>query len=347
MSAPQPHALPNDYVFIEQIGEGTYGTVCKCAYGDQLLAVKRIKMDSSSKGVPATTLREVAILKALNTRQREMVEQGILHDLGAANIINLIDVIYDLSNIFLVFEYCSIDLDQYLKTNVLSQRQIKRLMYQLLNGLNVVHKNEILHRDIKPNNLLLKFPHIQANGEGDTGLNFAQTRTEPRPEADDCILKLTDFGLARSYGINVTSISANVVSLWYRAPELILSSKSYSTAVDVWSTGCIMYFLANRKALFQVRKDFDLLQQAFSYFYTGPASVREISVLPGWSSFVGTNQAIDLGALNNPDRQRVEVDIVVDDQGKDLFYKMMCLNPSQRISCEEALHHPWFADKDA
>lgn len=333
------HPLPKDYEFISQIGEGTYGTVSKCSLHGQLLAVKRIKMDSSSKGVPATTLREVAILKALNAKQRELVEQGKLESLSQANVVNLLDVVYDLSNIFLVFEYCHVDLDQYLKHNVLSPYQIKKFMYQLLQGLSLVHKNEILHRDIKPNNILLAF-------RGDAGEQLAANAsvTTPNPDADNCVLKITDFGLARSYGINVTSISANVVSLWYRAPELVLASKTYSTAVDMWSMGCIMYFLANKRALFQVRKDADLLQLAFSYFYVDSSSISDLISLPNWNMYVGENQVIDLAALNALGRKPREVDINIDDVGKDLFYKLLMLNPSKRISCDEALQHPWFDD---
>lgn len=333
------HPLPKDYDFISQIGEGTYGTVSKCSLHGQLLAVKRIKMDSSSKGVPATTLREVAILKSLNAKQRELVEQGKLESLASANIVNLLDVIYDLNNIFLVFEYCHVDLDQYLKHNVLSAYQVKYFMYQLLQGLNLVHKNEILHRDIKPNNILLAF-----RGTAGDKLTEKASLTVPNPDADHCVLKITDFGLARSYGINVTSVSTNVVSLWYRAPELVLASKAYSTAVDMWSMGCIMYYLANKKALFQVRKDADLLQLAFNYFYTDSASVADLTSLPNWGMYVGENQVINLAALNSPSHTPRTVDINVDDVGKDLFYQLLMLNPSQRISCEKALQHPWFDD---
>lgn len=322
--------LPKDCQLICQIGEGTYGTVSKCSRNGELVAVKRIKMEQNSRGVPATTLREVAILKALNAKQHQLVEANILPDINKGNIVNLYDVIYDLSNIFLVFEYCNTDLDQFLKNHSLSPYQIKFYMYQILNGLDLVHKSEILHRDIKPNNILLKFPPPASQSDAPAAKDVSQT------DMDIAILKITDFGLARSYGINVTSISSNVVSLWYRSPELVLASKTYSTAVDVWSAGCILYFLANKKALFAVRKEIDLLQLAFSYFYTDASQISDLMGLPNWNNFFND------GGINLATLVHTPLDINIDDTGKDLFYKMMSLNPSRRLSCEEALSHPWF-----
>mmetsp|Transcript_33119 Transcript_33119/g.32245 ORF Transcript_33119/g.32245 Transcript_33119/m.32245 type:complete len:107 (+) Transcript_33119:463-783(+) len=97
-------------------------------------------------------------------------------------------------------------------------------LLQLLQGLLHCHKRRIMHRDLKPSNLL-----IDSSGSN---------------------LKLADFGLARTFGLPLKSFTHEVVTLWYRAPEILLGQKVYSTAVDMWSVGCIFFEMAHKKPLF-------------------------------------------------------------------------------------------------
>lgn len=114
---------------------------------------------------------------------------------------------------------------------------VKSFLFQLLKGIENCHKNKVLHRDLKPQNLLI-------SREG--------------------ILKLADFGLARAFGIPVKNYTHEVVTLWYRAPDILLGSKKYSTSVDIWSIGCIFAELVNRKPLFAGCSEEDQLKKIFS-----------------------------------------------------------------------------------
>jgi len=307
---------PKEYDVLKPVGSGTYGEVvsARSHKTGQVVAIKRIKMDSGTRGVPATTLREVAILKSLNKHANEP---------GGRRIVQLYEVIYDLSNIFLIFEFCDTDLDACVRKQPLSMHQVKRFMYQILEGLAFIHANDILHRDIKPNNVMCKLP------EGGS--------------LDDAELKIIDFGLARSFGITVASISSNVVSLWYRCPELIMGSQKYTTAVDVWSAGCIFYYLLTREPLFPVKDEQGLFSRSLQFFYQGPDSVAELRSLPNWrSSNCAEIEHLD-GHARNPDPLGLSARGLAE-LGQDLFLQMMKLNPGDRISAADALKHPWFAD---
>ena len=122
------------------------------------------------------------------------------------------------------------------KKQVFLPGEIKCLMIQLLRAINHLHDNWILHRDLKSSNLLLSH-----NG----------------------ILKVGDFGLAREYGSPLQAYTAVVVTLWYRAPELLLGIKEYSTAIDVWSIGCIFGELLLMNPLFPGESEVDELNRIF------------------------------------------------------------------------------------
>lgn len=120
----------------------------------------------------------------------------------------------------MVFEYCDQDLKKYFDScnGEIDPDTVKSFMQQLLKGLAFCHSHNVLHRDLKPQNLL-----INKNGE----------------------LKLADFGLARAFGIPVKCYSAEVVTLWYRPPDVLFGAKIYNTSIDQWSAGCIFAELAN------------------------------------------------------------------------------------------------------
>ncbi|KAF5903922.1 cyclin-dependent-like kinase 5, partial [Clarias magur] len=215
------------YEKLEKIGEGTYGTVFKAKNREthEIVALKRVRLDDDDEGVPSSALREICLLKELKHK----------------NIVRLHDVLHSDKKLTLVFEYCDQDLKKYFDScnGDLDPEIVKSFMYQLLKGLAFCHSRNVLHRDLKPQNLL-----INRNGE----------------------LKLADFGLARAFGIPVRCYSAEVVTLWYRPPDVLFGAKLYSTSIDMWSAGCIFAELANAgRPLFPGNDVDDQLKRIFRY----------------------------------------------------------------------------------
>ena len=222
-------AKVDKYEKLEQVGEGTYGVVCKARDIDsgEIVALKTIKLESEDEGIPSTAIREIALLK----------------ELSHPNIVRLVNVLHTDKQLTLVFEYLDQDLKKLLDnhTGDLPIETVKSFLYQLLNGIAKCHKHKVLHRDLKPQNLLI-------NNMG--------------------ILKLADFGLARAFGIPVKNFTHEVVTLWYRAPDILLESKDYNTSVDIWSAGCIFAELVIKKALFPGRNEDDQLKKIFKIMGT-------------------------------------------------------------------------------
>lgn len=210
---------------LEKIGEGTYGVVYKARMKDSgcMVALKKIRLDIECEGVPSTAIREISLLK----------------ELEHPNIVSLQEVLHVDRKLYLVFEYLDQDLKKYMDANGtagLSPVVTKSLLYQLLSGVAFCHSHRVLHRDLKPQNLL-----VNIHG----------------------VIKLADFGLARAFGIPVRTYTHEVVTLWYRAPELLLGVKYYSTPVDIWSIGCIQAEMLTKRALFPGDSEIDQLFRIF------------------------------------------------------------------------------------
>ncbi|CAH8584332.1 unnamed protein product [Dicrocoelium dendriticum] len=226
MSTHGPYDLA-DFMRLEKIGEGTYGVVYKCRNRKtlRLAALKKIRLENDEEGVPSTAIREISLLK----------------ELQHPNIVSLEQVIMDSGRLYLVFEYLNVDLKRYLdehgRKNRLEPTLVKSFMYQMLQGLLFCHGRRVIHRDLKPQNILV-----------DIGRK---------------IVKLADFGLARAFGIPVRVLTHEVVTLWYRAPEILLGAQRYSCAVDIWSMGCIFAEVATKEALFRGDSEIDQLFRIF------------------------------------------------------------------------------------
>ncbi|KAL9026348.1 MAG: hypothetical protein Q9196_004975 [Gyalolechia fulgens] len=288
---------PSSFQQLEKLGEGTYATVFKGRNRQtgELVALKEIHLDSE-EGTPSTAIREISLMKELK------------HE----NIVSLHDVIHTENKLMLVFEYMDKDLKKFMDSRgqggQLDYVTIKSFMYQLLQGIAFCHENRVLHRDLKPQNLLI-------NNKGQ--------------------LKLADFGLARAFGIPVNTFSNEVVTLWYRAPDVLLGSRTYNTSIDIWSAGCIMAEMYTGRPLFPGTTNEDQLQKIFRLMGTPserswPGITAFPEYKPGWHVYATQDLRMILPT--------------VDPAALDLLGRCLQMRPEMRISAQEALGHVWFRD---
>ncbi|CAI5529896.1 unnamed protein product [Closterium sp. Naga37s-1] len=286
------------YEKVEKIGEGTYGVVYKARdrLTNETIALKKIRLEAEDEGVPSTAIREIALLK----------------EMQHGNIVRLQDVVHADRRLYLVFEYLDLDLKKHLDTSphIAQDRMIiKSYMYQILQGVAYCHAHRVLHRDLKPQNLLID----------------RQTNS----------LKLADFGLARAFGIPVRTFTHEVVTLWYRAPEILLGSNHYGTPVDIWSVGCIFAEMINQRPLFPGDSEIDELFKIFRMLGT-----------PNDDNWPGVSQLPDYKTSfpqwTSKDHQSIVPNL--EKSGIDLLSKMLCLDPSKRVTAREALEHEYFRD---
>ena len=298
------------YTMMQKLGEGTYGVVYKArdTTTGKVVALKKIKLDTEDEGMPSTALREISVLKALH------------HE----NIVNLLDVVSTSTKLMLVFEFCDCDLKQMMnqtKMPIKGQKLVS-FMHQMLKGLVFCHSHRIVHRDLKPQNLLI------VNG----------------------VLKIADFGLARSFQVcphpaSLFSLSPppppppphqfpmpaythEVVTLWYRAPEILLGERRYSTVVDSWSCGVIMCEMANRTPLFPGDCEVDELFRIFRVLGT-----------PDETTWPGVTSLPDYKPVFPRWAGKKLSDVVpgVDAGGVDLLAKLMAYDPNERMTAIRAL----------
>lgn len=286
------------YQRMDVLGEGTYGVVYRAIdkTTGQVVALKKVRLDRTEEGIPQTALREVSILQEV-------------HHL---NIVNLLDVICADGKLYLIFEFVDLDLKKALEKRGMpfSGSLLKRLIYQLLDGLYFCHRHRIVHRDLKPANILL---------------------------TSDNMLKIADFGLARAFQVPMHTYTHEVVTLWYRAPEILLGEKHYTPAVDMWSVGCIFAELAKGKVIFRGDSEIGQLFEVFQVLGTpteAEGSWPGVSRLPDFRDVFPRWPAKDLAAV----LPQLDADAI------DLLYQMLRYNPADRISAKEALQHPWFND---
>jgi serine/threonine protein kinase len=288
-------ALAN-YEKQEKLGEGTYGVVYKALdkRTGETVALKKIRLDQEDEGLPATAVREISILR----------------DLKHPNIVDLKEVINSRGKLTLVFEYLEKDLKKFMdgQRRPMQPMLIKSYAYQILAGLCYCHCRRVIHRDMKPQNLLL-------NRQG--------------------LIKLCDFGLARAFTIPLRAYTHEVVTLWYRAPEILLGSPFYSLGVDVWSVGCIVAEMFTGRPLFPGDSEIDEIYQIFKIMGT-PTEEK----WPGVTQLPGYKTTFQKWAK----RPLADVIPTADPLALDLIGKMLDYDPSTRISAKTALDHPYFED---
>ncbi|KAH9834692.1 cell division control protein 2 serine/threonine protein kinase [Teratosphaeria destructans] len=314
-----------NYQKMEKIGEGTYGVVYKArdltTPDHRIVALKKIRLEAEDEGVPSTAIREISLLKEMND----------------PNIVRLLNIVHaDGHKLYLVFEYLDLDLKKYMEALPVSQggrgkplpegvmdgrkghmglgkEMVRKFTFQLLQGTRYCHAHRILHRDLKPQNLLI-------DKEGN--------------------LKLADFGLARAFGVPLRTYTHEVVTLWYRAPEILLGGRQYSTGVDMWSVGCIFAEMATRKPLFPGDSEIDEIFKIFRILGTPTENDW-----PGVTSFPDFKSSFPKWERKE-DQELVSRDGIemLGDQGLDLLESLLQYDPAGRISAKQSVSHPYFTE---
>ncbi|XP_065160379.1 cyclin-dependent kinase 14 isoform X2 [Atheta coriaria] len=293
-----PFGKSEAYIKLEQLGEGSYATVYKgfSNLKNQVVALKEIRLQEE-EGAPFTAIREASLLK----------------ELKHANIVTLHDIVHTRETLTFVFEFVHTDLSQYLERHSggLDPRNVRLFLFQLLRGLSYCHARRVLHRDVKPQNLL-----ISEIGE----------------------LKLADFGLARAKSVPSHTYSNEVVTLWYRPPDVLLGSTEYSTSLDMWGVGCIFVEMITGMAIFPGNRDtYDQLDKIFKVLGTPTEETWDgVTRLPGYKP----HKLV----LYRPKNLGIYWPRLFDiAQGEAMASSLLQLNPENRIGADDAMQHQYFA----
>jgi len=289
---------------LERIGSGVFGTVYQARNREtgEVVALKTLRFDDDDgDGVPAHVIREVCILR----------------DFQHPNVVRLYDVhVSGLVEYNLIFEYVDNDLHRVVKGyrragEMMPMEQVISYAHDLLNGIHACHVRLIIHRDLKPQNIL-----VSRDG-----------------------LKICDFGLARMFSPPLKPYTHDVVTLWYRSPEILLGTQIYGTEVDIWASGCCIAEMATCQPLFpgdcEIGTIFKILWLLGTPTEeTWPGFTR----LEHWRSTFPQWQPKDLAPVLHA---RPELS----PQGAALLRGLLMLNPADRLSARRAKNHAWFQEQ--
>ena len=266
-------------------------------YIGEIVALKKMRMEREKDGIPISGLREISILLSCN------------HE----NIVQLKEIVVgrSLESMFLVMAYCEQDLASLIDNmqTPFSESQVKCLIIQLLRGLKYLHSNFIVHRDLKVSNLLM---------------------------TDKGCLKIADFGLARLFGFPLRPMTPKVVTLWYRAPELLLNSPQQTTSIDMWSAGCILGELLAHKPLLPGKSEINQIELVIDLLGT-----PNDKIWPGFSSLPMIQEfTLKSQPYNNLKHKFPWISAA----GLRLLNFLFMYDPTKRASAEECLHSSYFKE---
>jgi len=293
----------SQYEILEKqvLGEGTYGKVYKA------------RSNRTHDWVAMKQMKLDAQEEGVpSTAIREI---ALLKELSHQNVVKLLDVFCKPNKLVLVFEFLENDLKKYMKAlnGRLTAQTVKNFAFQLCKGVEFCHANRIIHRDLKPQNLLI-----------DNRMR----------------LKLADFGLARAFTLPVPKYTHEVVTVWYRPPEILLGATLYSVPVDLWSIGCVLGEMATGQPLFAGDSEIDTIFKIFQKLGTPDEAMWPgVSELPDYKPSFPRWPARGWHLIRNTAAQ-------VGTDGIDLLEKLMCYDPRRRLSARQAIQHKYFKDAE-
>jgi serine/threonine protein kinase len=305
----------NRFVFEGVVGRGTYGTVFKVVSkaSRQVRAVKENNVGKAGDGFTRDAVREVALLK----------------ELSHPNILSPSTAVISLSKMYLEFDYAEFDLSAVIRhfhrSGVVPLPVVKFVMRQLLQGIQYMHSKLIMHRDLKPDNILI----VSSNS------------CPP-------VVKIADFGMARVFAEPPAPLyfDGTVCTIWYRAPELFLGSMNYTAAVDIWSAGCIFAELLAADAVFKGSEDkegglyVNQLFKIISRIGLPSCAIRSLRSLPKWDRFWAACE--HMRPVSPLQEWLVKRGCSPDAKAIHLLQQMLHWDPESRCSASEALQHPFF-----
>lgn len=296
----EPHIYER-YEILQKLGKGAYGIVWKARdkYTNKQVALKKIYDAFQNSTDAQRTYREVMYLQHLK---------------GHDNIIALLSILRASNNkdLYLVFDLMETDLHMVIRAKILKHIHKQFIIYQLFKALKYMHSAGLVHRDLKPSNMLLN---------------------------SECIMKLADFGLARSLAHDESSdppiVSDYIATRWYRAPEILLGSTSYTFAVDIWSAGCILAEILTEKVLFPGKSSLnqmELIIELLGRPTNNDLDNMKISFANEILPNLNGKKSKSIGHMfNNCPPEAI-----------DLLRKLLAYNPAKRPSATEVLAHPFF-----
>ncbi|KAI6149816.1 kinase-like protein [Pisolithus tinctorius] len=290
---------------VREMGSGAYGVVVSATdqISGETVAIKLVTRIFEKIQLAKRALREITLLRHFSNHE---------------NITGLIDmdaISPDFQEIYIFMEPMEADLHQIIKSGqTLTNEHVQYFLYQILRGMKYIHSASVIHRDLKPGNLLVN---------------------------SDCELKICDFGLSRGFDSTPDEhiggqLTEYVATRWYRAPEIMLSFRRYTTAIDVWSIGCIFAELLLGRPLFKGKDYVDQLNKIFDVLGTPEESVIQR---------IGSDKA-QVYVRTLPVKEPIPFSRLLpaaDHQALDLLRKMLSFDPLSRTAVHEALAHPWLS----
>ena len=293
-----------NYYHLNKIHEGVYGVVFRARdkFTGEIYAIKKVKLSKEKDGFPLTSIREINLLLSLKHQ----------------NIVNVREVVIgsSLDKIYVVMEYIEHELRDLMENIKYTFKisEIKCLMKQLIQAIEYLHSRSIIHRDLKTSNILY---------------------------SNKGILKVCDFGLARKY-VGEKPYTPTVVTLWYRAPEILLGNDKYTPAIDMWSVGCIFAELILKEPFLMGQKEGEQIDLIFRTLGT-PTN----SSWPGWRELKLAKNLPFKNYIGKKLREKFTNalgECPLTDNGLDLLEKMLLYDPAKRMTASDALKHPWFKE---